>query len=254
MGETSRNILIHGSCVSRDAFGTFGSGYKLLHYVARQSLISAMSPGTKLLSGEGALESSFQTRNLVGDLTSNLMRTVRRHAADTDVFLLDLTDERVGVLKLPDGSYITRSHELVSSGLLATLPQTPARVEFGTERHFTLWSAAADRFFGMLASNGLLQRTLALNTPWATHSTSGELLAEFRVPTATANAVYPRYFDHLKSLGVRVFDLPAEASVSPADHQWGPSPYHFGPAAAQSIHAAVDAVLAERSAQPVPGT
>ncbi|MBP2216308.1 DUF6270 domain-containing protein [Arthrobacter sp. CAN_C5] len=43
-----KSILIYGSCVSRDAYSTFGDDYALTGYVARQSMISAMSRPTTL--------------------------------------------------------------------------------------------------------------------------------------------------------------------------------------------------------------
>lgn len=240
------NILIYGSCVSRDAFEGLGDGYDLLGYVARQSLISAMTPGTILLDGE-ALDSKFQNRSLRGDLSSNLIPTLRRFASDVDVLLIDLTDERLGVIQLPDDSYITHSHELLSSGRLESLPTIPKRLDFATDKHFLLWSRAATKFASHLESLGLLNRTLVVNTPWATHTESGEVVPKFRLPTAEMNNAFPKYFDHLRALGFQVYDLPSEASVSTLDHKWGPAPYHFGLSATRFIAGAVSAAIRDKT-------
>ncbi|MGX9900561.1 DUF6270 domain-containing protein [Arthrobacter sp. SA17] len=171
--------MIYGSCVSRDAFEENTDSQTLLGYVARQSMISAMSRPTNLLNGD-ALASSFQNRSLTGDLKSNLLQTIRRHAAETDLLVIDLTDERLGVVSLPDKTYVTRSQELVSSGRLDSL-EGPARfINVATERHWVLWESAATRFFNALTSLGLKDRTLILNTPWAEFTETGDAVEEFR--------------------------------------------------------------------------
>ncbi|WP_425256334.1 DUF6270 domain-containing protein [Pseudarthrobacter sp. J47] len=101
-------MMMYGCCVSRDAFKDLGAGYTLLGYVARQSLISGLSRPTNLLDGQ-ALDSALQNRSLSGDLKSNLLPTLRRFADQIDLFVVDLTDERLGVVRLPDGSYIIRT-------------------------------------------------------------------------------------------------------------------------------------------------
>ena len=241
-----QNILIYGSCVSRDAFEGLDDGYELLGYVARQSLISAMTPGTTLLDGE-ALGSKFQNRSLRGDLSSNLVPTLRRFASDTDLLLIDLTDERLGVMKLPDDSYITHSHELLSSGRLEKLSKVPKRIDFATEQHFLLWATAATKFSRHLKDIGLLDRSLVINNPWATHTESGEPVPKFRLSTAEMNDAFPRYFNHLRGLGFQIYDLPSEASVSTIDHKWGPAPYHYGLSAARFIAGAVSAAIRHKA-------
>ena len=137
-----KNLMIYGSCVSRDAFPLLGSDFKLLSYVARQSMISAISKPTTLLEGSD-LASAFQNRSLAGDIRSNLLQMVRRHAADIDVLVIDLTDERLGVIQLPDGAHVTHSHELSSSGRLDGVQGRLRYIDVLTERHWTLWESAA---------------------------------------------------------------------------------------------------------------
>lgn len=82
---------------------------------------------------------------LAGDLASNLLPTIRRYASETDLLLIDLTDERLGVHRLPDGSFVTRSSELVQSNRLAQLDRVPSLIRLGTERHTHLWGRAAKK-------------------------------------------------------------------------------------------------------------
>lgn len=222
------NIMIYGSCVSRDAYETIADDHNLLSYVARQSVISGMSAPTNLLTG-GELSSGFQNRMLAGDLASNLLPTIRRHAGNIDLLLIDLTDERLGVHQLPDGSFVTRSTELVTSKRLDQLERDPSLIRIGSERHLHFWSRAAKRFYAGLDVLGLRQKTLIVNTPWAHETFSGASVDEFRqVPTDQMNMYFNAYADVIRSLGYNVVDMPPALAVSTANHRWGAAPYHYG--------------------------
>ncbi|WP_120520410.1 DUF6270 domain-containing protein [Arthrobacter celericrescens] len=231
-----KNLMIYGSCVSRDPFEELGSEYALLGYVARQSMISALSRPTELLNGE-ALASSFQNRSLNGDLKSNLLPTLRRHAADIDLLVIDLTDERLGVFRLPDGTYVTRSSELMQSGRLAGIAGRYRLIEPVTEEHWTLWESAANRLFGALTAMGLREKTLVLGTPWARVTEAGEAVPPFkdRETDVELDAYFAECCAHIRSLGYTVATLPQELRVGQADHKWGAAPYHFGAVARQWI-------------------
>jgi hypothetical protein len=231
-----KNLMIYGSCVSRDPFEELGSDYTLLGYVARQSMISSLSRPTELLNGE-TLGSAFQNRSLDGDLKSNLLPTLRRHGQDIDLLVIDLTDERLGVLRLQDGSYVTRSAELVKSGRLDGVAGKYRRIEPATEEHWTLWESAANRLFSALTAMGLQDKTLVLNTPWAQLTEHGEPVPPFRDSSRDAelNAYLAECCAHIRSLGYTVATLPPELRLSESGHKWGASPFHFAAAARQWI-------------------
>lgn len=224
-----KNLMIYGSCVSRDAFEELGPDYSLLGYIARQSMISALSPPTDLLDGE-ALGSAFQNRSLVGDIKSNLLQNLRRHADDIDLLVIDLTDERLGVIRLPDATYVTHSSELVASGRLDTVSGRKSFIDAATEAHWTLWEMSANRLFGALTSMGLREKTLVLNTPWAEVTELGEPAASFRgrISTAELNAYFAECCAHIRTLGYNVVTMPEHLRYTDSGHKWGVAPYHFG--------------------------
>lgn len=236
-------IFIYGSCVSRDAYEQFKDRHRLLAYAARQSLVSAMAAPTDLLSGV-ALGSSFQNRMLEGDLGSNLLPTLRHHANSIDLLLMDLTDERLGVHKLPDNSFITHSSELVASKRLAQLSPVPGVIQVGTERHWGFWSRAADRFANRLDALGIKGRALVINTPWAETSFEGVPVPAYRgVPTSQMNEHLNKMAGHLRSLGLNVVDMPASLAVSTSKHKWGIDPFHYGEPAYSWIGEQVESAL-----------
>lgn len=219
-------ILIHGSCVSRDMFSFLGPGFSLAGYTARQSLISAMTPAVEL-PAQPRLASAFQTRLVRDDFASSLPRTVRAAADSIDLLVLDLVDERLGVVGLPGGRFITRSQELLESGLLELLPDATPMIAFGEDAHFSVWEPAARAFLELLEETGLLGRTLLIDATFASHTDGGEPARQWwQQPAAFWNERYRRYHAVLRSAGIRTHSL-GDRAVASARHRWGPSAYHY---------------------------
>src|SRR5690625_4557605 len=110
-------MLLYGSCVSRDMFEFLPEQFTLVEYVARQSMISTISPPVPL-PREPALKSDFQRRMVRGDFASALGSSLHDRATEIDILVLDLIDERLGVIPVSGCRYLTRSQELLDSGLL----------------------------------------------------------------------------------------------------------------------------------------
>lgn len=222
------NIFVYGSCVSRDALNSANDQLKLLMYVARQSLISGMSTRTQLLAG-AQLESAFQNRMLEGDLRSDVLPRILGNKESIDLLLIDLTDERLGVNQLNDGSFVTHSVELVKSKRLNVLGARPPLIEIGTPDHWKLWTDAATRFYRAIDQAGLREKTLVLNTPWASESIEGEPVPLFRGTTSeTMSANLAKCGTFIQDLGFKVLTLPDELAVTTSSHQWGIAQYHYG--------------------------
>lgn len=221
------NIFIYGSCVSRDSYNLVKERHSLSGYVARQSFISATSKPTSLLPGSD-MESQFQNRMLTGDLKSNALAVMRSKASEIDLLVIDLTDERLGVHKLPDGSFVTRSTELVSSRRLLSLETPPGLIRFGTERHEIFWKRSASIMMRRLSEMNLLRKTLIMNTPWAFETLDSPRFSAESIQEAK-NARYwlSRYAQHCQSLGAAVVNLPEELALATSDHRWGLARYHY---------------------------
>lgn len=222
-------VFIYGGCVSRDTFRFLDDSFVLQRYVARQSAISAMSPASpSLLKRLSPSSSSFQQRMVEWDVRSSLVTHLRRDAPSTDLLLVDLNVERLGALRTENG-YVTRSNELWTGANGARALRGAPSVTFGSEAHFELWSHAWTRLVASLVDLGLLEKTLLLETPWATHLNDGTALTTSpgTIEPTKANETYVRYYRHLSGLGVRCATLPEALAVSHAAHQWGAGPYHY---------------------------
>lgn len=112
------SISIMGSCISRDILeieNNAQSALCLKAYIARHSMISAVSSPLVCSEEDVSLSSSFQRRMVVNDFqkkTFDLLKT-----ANSDFLLIDLVDERFPVVAVND-SIITLSNEAVTSGIL----------------------------------------------------------------------------------------------------------------------------------------
>ncbi|MGP9747042.1 DUF6270 domain-containing protein [Brachybacterium sp. AOP29-B2-41] len=221
------NVFIWGSCVSRDTFGFLPEEFTLARYVARQSLISAGTNASSVRSQITDPASKFQARMILGDLTGDLYRSLEQHAAETDIVLVDLVDERGGVIDFGD-AYATKLSEFWGAGG-RDASRGASQIPFGTDGHFALWQEGARRFVGALRAAELLPRTLVLHSPWASEFDTGEQLEiqSWMKDPATANQEYTRYVTFLRDCGLQVAELPPELAKTSRDHQWGPSPFHY---------------------------
>ena len=222
-------VFIYGSCVSRDTFEHLDpEQFELVEYVARQSVLSATTRSVETLAPP-VLESRFQQRMVTGDFQSSLRPLLAQHAADIDVLLVDLTDERLGAYLLPDGTVVTRSVELIESGVEQALPSGTRHVAFGTQQHYEYWTGAVQALGESIRSTMPRVAVALLDIPWAEWSESGQPTPDsFGVGAAQANPVFSSYVRAAaQALGAHTISLgPAEVLSGP-HHPWGDAPFHY---------------------------
>lgn len=229
--STPPRVAIHGSCVSRDTVTHLAGSVELLVYVARQSLLSVGSPAAGVAGRLDPIASPFQERMVRGDLRGDALDVLAGVADRVDVLLLDLVDERSGVLDVGGGT-VTRLAELwAAGGARATAGARHLRL--GEDEHLRRWTQAAQRYLRRLEELDLLERALLLRTPWASRLEDGTPmdLPTWMTPPDVANRRYEPYFAVLEEAGVQTVALPDPLAVSSAAHRWGPSPFHYADAA-----------------------
>lgn len=236
-------IFVSGGCVTRDTYEQIKNGHELTGYSARQSLISANSvPTTMNVDPQGT---GFEVRAVMDDLRSTLFGKVTEQAANTDLFVIDLLVERLGVLALPDGSYVTRTPNLNKTGAIGDLFLGAPWVKFNTPEHFRLWTLAAINLVDRLREAGMVERTLLVETPWASTTLTGTPVKPFvGWPTEKVDGWYEPYYSVLKGLGIRSIRIPEELVFSDDEHKWGASPFHYAPATHEWLAGQFRAALA----------
>lgn len=217
-------ITIYGSCVSRDAFEVDSNQLKLDAYFARSSWISTANKAVTIPNKPSALQSKFQQRMLETDFRSTALWQVNH--AGSDVVLLDLVDERVGVVKdISGGGYLTYLGELKRSGWLEEL-QHSSLIRFGTDLHFKLFEAAAAR----VAVAFRERRVILLKSDFAECDSEGTAVPPLLAKTSAEwNAQYRRYFDVAETVASEVLEIPKHLCVADPSHRWGVAPYHYVP-------------------------
>ncbi|RBP62938.1 hypothetical protein DFO66_11242 [Brevibacterium sanguinis] len=160
-------IAIFGSCVSRDTC-EFIPNSEVVSYVARQSVTSLDSPhGTQGVNVSG-LSSPFQRRMVLSDLKGDGLLRITQNAAELDLVLIDLVDERRGYWLWPDGTTMTNSLEVEACGAGAIAEDQGARlIEFGTDEHFLGWRRGFEILIQKLRIHDLLDKTVFLDIEWA---------------------------------------------------------------------------------------
>jgi len=227
-GGPKTRVVIYGSCVSRDTFEFLDpSEFQLDRYIARQSLISAYSVPTPV--DESALEqltSDFQRRTVRDDFRGSLHHDLMALGSSADVVLWDITDERFGVWDLGQGRYVTRSVELIASGLDKRLEFEGRLIAYGTREHRALWGRAVNHFATSVRATGFRRAPVLLALPWADVDELGRRVATPGLPdNRKANKILNRYVT--KAGKVTALALPARDVIANTQHRWGLAPYHY---------------------------
>lgn len=224
-------VLVYGSCVARDTIEfAAADAVDLRGYVARQSLLSVGSDASAHLPLLTDVASKFQSRMIQADFSGGLLDRLQTLAAETDVLLWDLADERHGVHRFPDGSVVTRSIDTIKVPSVSARLDEAEHLPFGSDEHFELWRRRLDAFAASLHELDLFDRTVVLEVPWAIRTTEGKPSPwSMGVRAADANKRFRRYYDELRARGFRMIELPEELVLADPDHRWGLAPFHYSP-------------------------
>ncbi len=231
-------VTIWGSCVSRDTAGYLPSQFGITSYIARQSWLSVGNDASAVTPATAALPSAFQQRMASADIAGHALQHLETVADATDVLLLDLIDERLGVVRFPDGSITTRSVERLQAGQQQIFDAAGEILPLGEEQHLRIWAEVATRIVAELEQLGLASKALVLAPDWA-------LLDERATPTppcfgvaaVTANQQYEPYYQRLAELGLPLARI--HGTLADSKHIWGPAAFHYHEATYRALVAEI---------------
>ena len=109
-------INIFGSCVSRDVLEVQQERkISLRNYIARESIVSAISQPLLLEKNRLNLDSNFQKNMVIHDFQKDAFALFEKDKSD--IIMIDFIEERFPLVKIGN-SYVTYSNELMTSGYM----------------------------------------------------------------------------------------------------------------------------------------
>lgn len=227
-----KNLLIYGSCVSRDIFNLEESrDFKLVDYYARSSMASLCSDAYENSNALSRIPSAFRRRMVACDFSKEIL-SARDKFSTADVILIDLIDERFDLITLPSGQLITSSNELAESGLLSDESISGFKVvQHGTTERRELWLQGMRKFFQFLKDLKKIDQVIINKVFW-----SSKFDTETNTPFPVAHPFIEKanielawMYDALRSELREDQFITFAPSLLTADenHQWGPSAFHY---------------------------
>lgn len=221
------NILIYGSCVSRDAleFDTIKK-INIKGYFARSSLASSMCDVNITGISTEKISSSFQRRMVESDLSKDLHKVIAD--AEYDLLLLDFIDERFDLWISPNGGVCTLSNELMQSGFI---PPRNEIVKSGSEQWFSYWESGWITLLDTLNQTGQIKKLLINEVYWSEKTANGSdyLPTYSTVGINAANNTLKRIYERVKRdiSETQFIKFDTTELVGAESHKWGKSPFHY---------------------------
>ena len=222
---TPLTVVIHGSCVTRDAFALAEKPrFELVDYYARSSLASAFAAHGLAEVDTSTIDSPFQRRMVERDLEKHFSHQLS--GIDADVIVVDLVDERHDLFVDRAGGMGTRSAELLrAEGLAPDL----LRVTSGSADFLLAWEAGRRRFMEEARGAGVLDRIVVHEALWAERCADGTSF-DYEAVAAANHLLQFMYARLRRDLAEEQFlRVPAQFVVGDPDHRWGKSPVHYVP-------------------------
>lgn len=223
---SKNRYLIFGSCVTRDVFSFFPENLNVVDYFSRSSLISVVGNPLNIKEEEIHLSSKFQRKEVLRDCNKTFFDELKQK--DFDFLVIDLIDERFDLLCY-NNIYITRSDELVDSGLEDQY--SFQRLARSDKKTHSLWMNACQQFVKRLCSIVPAEKIILHKAFWADHYIDQEHARKFNlikmVKIRKNNKLLEQYYTDLEELipGMRIIQIPT--FYSDANHKWGISPFHY---------------------------
>jgi hypothetical protein len=244
-GESLR-VFIYGSCVSRDAFELFDptDQVELVEYVARSSMISAMSKRPFEGVNTPIINSQWRRHRVQWGLESAKVKDSIAEAA-FDLILIDLIDERYPLLRRDRQTFATVSSEFLETGFVKTTEKT---LNWDSAYREVLWRRAWKRLARQLNRVGKLDAVRLNRVFWATKMSDGTdypIAGADRTTHERINALLERMYAWITEDidPNQIYDYEDTDLTADIDHIWGTAPFHYPLAYNQSLKAKI---LAER--------
>lgn len=231
MTKAVKNIVILGSCVSRDVLKQDTAGVLTLKdYFARTSFGSAFAskPISKSKVDTTTLSSAFQKRMVDNDLEKRLPRILEN--LSYDAVFVDLIDERFNILEETRFAACTASTELLRTGI-SPKNDFSRQTASGSERHQQLWQRGWDAFIDLLTAQNNLGKLQVNKVFWAERTETGAPLNRGYPPEkiSSANTYLRKLYEHIETTlpAEQIMTFSPDQFIADSTHEWGVAPFHY---------------------------
>lgn len=224
-------IVIHGSCVTRDAFEfehPLAIKKSEITYFARSSLITKNNPPFFIEENEIQNISLFQKRCVLSDLTNSFYKYISENDLSEAFLIIDFIDERNKIIKYRN-HYFTQSEEFINSNLSKIL--TGTTLERESPDTIKLWKENCLLFIEKIKQvfkPGHVVLHKALGKEKYYHGIEilpFSFINRIRINNGLLEEYYGFFESHFP--GISVIDLNNKGYLSDKDHKWGLSPFHY---------------------------
>lgn len=216
-----RNIVIYGSCVTRDPVSTAPGDFAVTYHHARSNLLS-LAAGQPVEGVDAAgitAGGPFDRRCYLADLA----KTFRIDFHD-QIVIFDFIDDRFATADLGTTCFTLNPHCLAQNPALARLPYVKVIHQHRSQRHRAAVAAAAlRRHLAPLFDDNLVVLHLAWFDP--DYRGPGWGPAAIRAMNDYYRELYAWLCDLWKP--DHCIDL-ADRLSTPRTHRWGHTPFHYG--------------------------
>uniref|UniRef100_UPI003D014DF1 DUF6270 domain-containing protein n=1 Tax=Alcaligenes faecalis TaxID=511 RepID=UPI003D014DF1 len=218
------NVLIIGSCVTRDAFtlDLLKTDFKITKYYARTTLARFGAGAVVFDESDMDIKSNFQKRMIVNDASNKLFIELQSiDFGSVDLVVIDLVDDRFGLIAYGD-VFLTNSDELRSSRIFNTkeaVKLAPNEAEYSRR-----WEEG----FVELLKYVPKEKIIINNVHWASKTDSGESISSPERIAFCESVVNRLYGIAEKHIPKNNFvDYPADIFLADGAHKWGKAPFHY---------------------------
>lgn len=218
------NVLIIGSCVTRDAFtlDLLKSEFKIAKYYARTTLARFDAGIVVFDESDIDIKSNFQKRMIVNDASNKLF--IELQSIDfraVDLVIIDLVDDRFGLIAYGD-AFLTNSDELRAARIFNT--KAAVKLAPNEDEYSRRWEEGLVELLKYVPK----EKIIINNVHWASETDSGESISSPERIAFCENVINRLYSVAEKHIPTDNFvNYPVGIFLADGAHKWGKAPFHY---------------------------
>jgi len=249
-------ISIFGSCVTRDVFEIDKdenmAAFDIKTYTARQTIVSSLSKPIRCDESDIVLDSAFQRRMVLCDMHKDTFKRFKKDKSD--YIVIDLIDERLGMLKLK-GSIATQSNELVNSGYTKQFDTERVRLTYKHGEFFVgdkPLKKYCEKFCRKLKriypqERIIIHRALGVSDYYDANGSIAAFAEDQAAKCANMNRQLNFMYDAIEEFIPRAHVIRTEGKFhGDAGHKWGLSIVHYEPGYYRYVYEALDRITTKK--------